>query len=154
MTESRRKAQRWQLRLVPHDHQDVQRGEHELRFRALREPLGYTRADVAFPFDHESLHLLAYDSDDAVVGCVLFHPEDASGGRLYQMAVAETLRGAGLGRALVERLEVELKARGFTRVGLHAREYAAGFYRRLGYEVEGEPFEEVGMPHFHMVKHL
>ena len=36
----------------------------------------------------------------------------------------------------------------------YARAHAAGFYGRLGYVVEGEPFEEVGVPHHMMARDL
>nr|WP_216612637.1 GNAT family N-acetyltransferase [Myxococcus xanthus] len=125
----------------------------ELRFRVLREPLGYTRDDVAFPFEAESLHLVAHQ-EEGVLGCVLFNPEDAHGGRLFQMAVASHLQGQGLGARLVRTLEVELVRRGFTHVHLHAREPAVPFYERLGYAVFGAPYTEVGVPHRNMRKTL
>ncbi|NOJ81104.1 GNAT family N-acetyltransferase [Myxococcus xanthus] len=128
-------------------------GEMELRFRVLREPLGYTRDDVAFPFEAESLHLVAHQ-EEGVLGCVLFNPEDAHGGRLFQMAVASHLQGQGLGARLVRTLEVELVRRGFTHVHLHAREPAVPFYERLGYAVFGAPYTEVGVPHRNMRKTL
>ncbi|MFN7133230.1 MAG: GNAT family N-acetyltransferase, partial [Myxococcales bacterium] len=106
--------------------------ELELRFKVLREPLGHTRADVKFPFEAESLHLVALDGD-AVVGCVLFHPQSPTGGRLFQMAVAPERQGTGLGARLVKALEAELVQRGFTEVVLHARAQVTGFYERLGY---------------------
>ena len=37
---------------------------------------------------------------------------------------------------------------------LHAREAAVPFYERLGYLSEGEPFDEVGLPHRAMRKRL
>jgi predicted GNAT family N-acyltransferase len=37
---------------------------------------------------------------------------------------------------------------------LHARETAVPFYLKLGYEVVGGQFEEVGIPHFKMEKKL
>jgi len=128
-------------------------GELELRFRVLREPLGHTRADVAFPFEADSLHLVAHQGG-AVLGCVLFNPEDAHGGRLFQMAVAPHLQGQGLGARLVRALEAELARRGFRQVHLHAREHAIPFYERLGYAVFGEPYTEVGIPHRNMRKTL
>ncbi|WP_163997661.1 GNAT family N-acetyltransferase [Pyxidicoccus caerfyrddinensis] len=128
-------------------------GELELRFRVLREPLGFTRAQVAFPFEADSLHLVAHQGD-TVLGCVLFNPEDAHGGRLFQMAVASHLQGQGLGARLVRSLEEELRRRGFTHVHLHARGPVVPFYERLGYAVYGEPFTEVGIPHRHMRKAL
>jgi predicted GNAT family N-acyltransferase len=123
--------------------------ELELRFRVLREPLGHPRSAVAFPFERESLHLIAFD-EGAVVGCVLFHPESAGDGRLFQMAVRGERQKGGLGRQLVRALEEELVRRGFREVHLHARAQVVPFYERLGYEVFGEPFEEVGIPHRHM----
>lgn len=128
-------------------------GELELRFRVLREPLGFTRAQVAFPFEAHSLHLVAHQ-EGTVLGCVLFNPEDAHGGRLFQMAVAPHLQGQGLGARLVRSLEEELRRRGFTHVHLHARGPVVPFYERLGYAIYGEPFTEVGIPHRHMRKAL
>ena len=127
-------------------------GECDLRFRVLREPLGYTRADVAFPFEDEALHLVAVE-DGRVVGCVLFHPRGTEG-RLFQMAVDPGLQGRGVGRLLVARLEEHLGANGFTRIELHARHHAVGFYERIGYACFGEPYEEVGIPHRNMEKTL
>nr|WP_153867044.1 MULTISPECIES: GNAT family N-acetyltransferase [Myxococcaceae] len=132
-------------------------GELELRFRVLREPLGRPRESVTFPFEAQSLHLVAHAGDE-VVGCVLFHPDSAagepSGGRLFQMAVSPRLQGQGLGARLVRHLEAELRRRGVARVHLHARAAVLPFYERLGYAVYGEPFEEVGVPHRHMQRLL
>jgi GNAT superfamily N-acetyltransferase len=120
--------------------------ELELRFRVLREPLGFPRSAVVFPFEAQSLHLIARQGA-TVVGCVLFNPEDAHGGRLFQMAVTPALQGRGLGARLVIALEEELRRRGFTHVHLHARASVVPFYERLGYAVYGEPYTEVNIPH-------
>lgn len=124
-----------------------------LRWVVLRKPLGMTRAQVAFPFEAEALHLVAVDGE-RVRGCVLFHPDGLGGGRLFQMAVEPELQGRGIGRALVLHLEEELATRGLQRIELHAREVALGFYERLGYAVFGDPYEEVGIPHRSMEKVL
>jgi predicted N-acetyltransferase YhbS len=139
--------------LFIHPEHPLYPGELELRFRVLREPLGYTREQVAFPFERESLHLLACH-EGSVLGCVLFHPEEAHSGRLFQMAVAPHLQGQGLGARLVRALEAELRRRGFSHVHLHARAHVVPFYSRLGYAEYGEPFTEVGIPHRHMRKVL
>ena len=127
--------------------------ELDLRFRILREPIGHTRADVRFTFEDRSLHLVAVDKA-RVMGCVLFHPDDHGGGRLYQMAVHSALQGQGLGTQLVNRLEIELRSRQTERIHLHARDVAVAFYERLGYRCVGEPFDEVGIVHYMMEKEL
>ena len=127
--------------------------ELELRFRVLREPLGHPREAVTFPFEAGSLHLVAIDAG-AVIGCVLFHPESAHEGRLFQMAVTPARQGSGLGRELVRGLEAELLRRGFREVHLHARSPVVPFYEKLGYAVYGQPFTEVGIPHCHMRRRI
>lgn len=128
-------------------------GELNLRWRVLREPLGFPRGAEVFPFEAESLHLVALDGD-RVVGCVLFHPEGGGTGRLFQMAVEPGRQGRGLGARMVRTLEGEVARRGMHEVSLHARETAIGFYARLGYAVEGEKYLENGIPHQTMRRQL
>ncbi len=127
--------------------------ELDLRFRVLRAPLGHTRADVPFPFERESLHLIAHEGA-RLLGCVLFNPDSARGGRLFQMAVEPELQGQGLGRKLVRALEAELARRALFEVYLHARAPVVPFYERLGYACHGEPFLEVGIEHQEMRRTL
>jgi predicted GNAT family N-acyltransferase len=127
--------------------------ELDLRWRVLRQPLGFARDAVGFPFEAESLHLIAVDAD-RVVGCVLFHPEGTESGRLFQMAVEPDRQGSGLGTRLVRVLEAEVVRRGFREVILHARDTAVGFYARLGYAPVGPAYTEVGIPHQNMRRSL
>ena len=127
--------------------------ELDLRFRVLRAPLGHARADVPFPFERESLHLIAHHGA-RLLGCVLFYPDSAQGGRLFQMAVEPELQGQGVGRRLVRALEAELMQRGLCEVYLHARAPVVPFYERLGYACHGERFLEVGIEHQEMRRTL
>jgi len=127
--------------------------ELDLRWRVLRKPLGFAPDAVAFPFEAESLHLVALDGG-RVVGCVLFHPEGTESGRLFQMAIEPDRQGTGLGTLLVRALEEGLVQRGFREVTLHARDTAVGFYARLGYSPVGPPYVEVGIPHQNMRRPL
>ena len=127
--------------------------ELDLRWRVLRRPLGFGRDAVAFPFEAESLHLVAIEAG-RVVGCVLFHPEGTATGRLFQMAVEPDRQGTGLGTRLVRGLEDEVTRRGFREITLHARDTAVTFYAGLGYEPSGPPSVEVGIPHQNMRRDL
>ena len=127
--------------------------ELDLRWRVLRRPLGRGPDAVAFPFEAESLHLVALDAG-RVVGCVLFHPEGPETGRLFQMAIEPERQGSGLGTRLVRTLEQAVAERGFREVTLHARDAAVGFYARLGYVSYGAPYVEVGVPHQNMRRAL
>ncbi len=127
--------------------------ELDLRWRVLRQPLGFAPDAVAFPFEAESLHLVALEAG-RVVGCVLFHPEGTETGRLFQMAIEPDHQGTGLGTRMVRELEDELARRGFREVTLHARDTAVGFYARLGYAPVGPAYSEVGIPHQNMRRAL
>lgn len=82
-------------------------------------------------------------------------PGDVDGtARIGRMAVLRPLRGSGLGEAIIGALEQAARARGDSAVVLGAQRSAEGFYRRLGYAPEGEPFVEVGIAHIHMRKAL
>lgn len=57
-------------------------------------------------------------------------------GELLQLWVAESARGRGIGRSLVQRFEQEASARGCTLVYLDTFSFQApGFYESLGYKV-------------------
>lgn len=74
--------------------------------------------------------------------------------RIGRMAVSRVLRGSGLGREILQALMRTAQMRGDMQVMLHAQRSAEGFYSRLGFVPQGEPFEEAGMAHIEMVKTL
>ncbi|HPW46044.1 MAG TPA: GNAT family N-acetyltransferase [bacterium] len=126
--------------------------ERALRVDVLRKPLGLDAGTEEFPFERESLHLIALDGK-IPVGCVLFRPQGKTG-RLYQMAVREKYRGQGLGAMLVREMEKRLISDGIEEVYLHARHTSAPFFEKLGYKIEGEPFIEIGIEHRMMKKNF
>lgn len=135
------------LEFVPPDEADPRyRAERALRHAVLRAPLGRPPGSEYFPFEPEALHLVARVGD-AVIGCVLFHPDGRGGGRALQMAVDPAWQRRGIGRRLLLALADRLRADGLTRMTGHARLSALDLYLRLGARVIGEPYEEVGIPH-------
>ncbi len=120
-------------------------GTVRLRQRILRDPLGMildTRSDGTWLF------FCAVDAG-VVVGTVAL-----AGNKLRAMAVDAGAQTRGIGRFLVAGLEAEARARGITRIVLHARITARGFYAKLGYIEEGDEFIEVTIPHVAMYKDI
>jgi len=74
--------------------------------------------------------------------------------KIGRMAVHQALRGAGLGEQVLRALAGVAHERGDREVVLHAQRSAEGFYRRLGFAVRGEPFEEAGIAHIEMAAPL
>lgn len=126
-----------------------------LRNRVLRHPLGRVldEEDLA---DEEKQFLFALFSEtgEEMLACVCVRKICSTAYKLRQMAVAEPMRGRGLGRHLVREVEQVLAARGGDFVELHARSTAVGFYENLGYQCVGPMFHEVGIAHIKMQKRL
>lgn len=122
----------------------------ELRNRILLRPIGLE--DGAWEMhDKESWHFVAVE-DNRVVGCAVLAPlQDHSGhAQLMQMAVETDLQGRGVGKLIVVDMISFAKRIGLKEISCHSRGYAVDFYTKLGFEVYGEPFEEVGIAHKHM----
>jgi YbgC/YbaW family acyl-CoA thioester hydrolase len=74
--------------------------------------------------------------------------------KIGRMAVMRRLRETGLGRQVLLALVAQARQRGDAQVLLHAQQSARGFYDRLGFVPQGEPFEEAGIGHIAMVLNL
>lgn len=72
--------------------------------------------------------------------------------QIGRMAAKRVLRGAQLGRKVLDALVLRSQQRGDQGVVLHAQRSAAGFYAKAGFAERGEGFEEVGIPHVEMTR--
>jgi predicted GNAT family N-acyltransferase len=124
-----------------------------LRFRILREPLGLGFTQEQLAAESSDLHLAAYEGR-ALAACLVLTPLDADSVKMRQVAVEANRQGQGIGRDLVRCSEEIARERGFSRMVLSARDTAVEFYLRLGYNVVGDPYEEVTILHRKMEKAL
>lgn len=128
--------------------------EQELRNKILLRPIGIP--DHAWEMhDQKSWHFVAVE-DGKVIGCVVLVPLDdaKTKNQLMQMAVETGQQGKGIGKQLVKELLAFSQSMGIREIVCHARDNAVPFYKSLGFEVFGAPFEEVGILHCHMRKYL
>jgi predicted GNAT family N-acyltransferase len=100
--------------------------------------------------DPRSEHVLAFASDGTAVGTGRLLPD----GHIGRMAVLKEWRGKGVGALLLQALVEHARKRRHAQVRLNAQVYAAGFYRRCGFEVSGPEFMEAGIPHVPMQRDL
>ncbi|MER5778533.1 GNAT family N-acetyltransferase [Streptomyces sp. NPDC002039] len=113
-------------------------------------------------YDAIAVHVLAEGPDGESLGTGrLLHGPEALGktgapeiGSLGRLAVAKSARGLGVGAALVRAIEAEATRLGLTAVDLGAQTHALAFYERLGYEAYGPEFQDAGIPHRSMRRHL
>ena len=105
-------------------------------------------------FDDVATHAVARDPAGRVVGTGRMVVRPGGVARIGRMAVAPEARRGGVGAALLALLESAAVDAGCGRAELHAQTHAIGFYRRAGYQPEGEPFDDAGILHVAMWKAL
>jgi len=125
----------------------------QLRMEMLRKPLGLSFSAEDLEKEKDDVLIGAFE-DDKLLGCCLLTKIDDKNVRLRQMAVPNNLQGKGVGRALMVFAENIARDLGYQKLIMHARKTALGFYGKMGYNISGDEFTEVTIPHFIMEKDL
>ena len=102
--------------------------------------------------DQTALHAVAYNGLNQAIGTARLLEDTPQTAKIGRMAVKRVLRGSNIGRELLDALIDVARQQGKAKVVLHAQRSAQNFYARSGFEVSGEPFDEVGIAHIEMVK--
>ena len=121
---------------------------------ALRHEVFVVGQGVPEELEHDELdalsdHAVAY-LNDRLVGTGRLLPS----GTIGRMAVTDSVRGTGVGAAVLAQLEQQARDRGYPAVDLHAQVHAVGFYDKAGYTPYGEVYVEAGIEHLSMRKDL
>jgi YbgC/YbaW family acyl-CoA thioester hydrolase len=134
-----------------------------LRQAVFEEEQGVPQAMAEDAADAVALHAVAINRLGLPVGTGRLLPVAAATGRagdaepvsrIGRLAVMASLRGAGVGTALVRALVQAARSRGDRRVVLATQPSAQPFYERLGFAPLGPRFEEAGLAHQEMVLDL
>lgn len=120
-----------------------------IRYRVFVEEQGVPAAMEQDDSDPLCRHVLAY-WDGVPVGTARLTPE----GRIGRMAVLPEYRRRRIGSAMLEKLLVEARLRGFTDIKLAAQLSAVTFYERFDFEPEGAVFREAGIDHLIMRRRI
>ena len=111
---------------------------YDLRWRVLREPWGQPLGSERDEHDVTATHVAGYDEAKRLVCVGRLHAVGTDVGQVRYMAVKESLRGRGLGQAVLDEIERLAKQQGMRTIVLDAREEVAGFYLRNGYVATGD----------------
>ena len=97
--------------------------------------------------DMISDHFVVYDQDQPIATARLL--QNNSVGRV---AVLKAYRGQGIGRMIM--LEIIRQAHQQDRKFLHlsSQVHAISFYEKLGFSIQGDAYDECGIPHIKMIE--
>ena len=151
-TETLHKFPRMALKIIDHGTKEYLQMV-QLRNDILRRPLGLSFTPEELEKEKEEILIGAFE-EEKMLGCCMLITIDPATVRLRQMAVLNNVQGKGIGRALMQFAENIARDMGYRKMTMHARQTAIGFYEKLGYQVSGDLFEEVSIPHYIMEKAL
>jgi len=118
--------------------------------RPWHQPLGSERDDL----DEKAIHVMAVSGKD-VIACGRLHFNSRAEAQFRYMGVHKDMRGKGVGRAVLTRLEGEARKRGAHYCWFNAREGAVPFYEICGYSIfEPSYILYKVIPHWKMMKEL
>mgnify|MGYP002855621643 CR=1 FL=1 len=127
----------------------------ELRYKVLLEPLGLKFLDSFRPEEAKYLHIGCVEMlDNKLVGGLILAPINDETIRMMQVAVDTIYQGEGIGRELIKYAEKRAKEAGYTQIVMHAMLFVVNFYEKIGYQAQGDVFEEQGITFLKMVKKL
>lgn len=124
----------------------------EIRKRVFVEEQNVPMDREVDEFEDTATHILLID--DEPIGTVRYRPASEDMIKVERMAVLPEERGRKLGFKLMEFVHDHAREHGYTRAKLGAQVHAIDFYRKLGYTVSSDEFEDAGIPHVYMEKAL
>jgi len=124
-----------------------------LRNAVLREPLGLVFSKEELADEKLQIHLVA-EVKKEIIGVLILVKINKETIKMRQFAVSTQYQQKGVGKAIVLFAENYCRVNNFQEIVLHAREAACNFYLKLGYKKIGAGFEEVGLPHYRMIKNI
>lgn len=126
------------------------RGAVKVREQVFCREQGVRRAEEIDGRDEEALHVVALEAEGHRVIATLRLLLDADRAKLGRVAVEREWRQRGIASRMLELALAGARERGCVQVRLAAQLQATGLYRRAGFAVESEPFEEAGIAHVWM----
>ena len=126
---------------------------------AIRDAVFIQEQGIAAALEHDAadasaVHAVACNRLGRALGTGRLLRSEHGVARIGRMAVLASVRGAGVGRPLLDALVAAARHRGDREVMLHAQASAAGFYLRAGFAPRGPAFEEAGIAHQEMTLSL
>jgi len=133
--------------------------EHGREAQTLRRSVFVQEQGLDAGLDHDdddttAVHALVLNRLGLALATARLIGHSPGTAQLGRVAVLRPMRGSGLGRAMVEALAGAARARGDSRLLVHARTDAVDFFAGAGFVLQGEPFHVAGVTHREMLRRL
>jgi predicted GNAT family N-acyltransferase len=126
------------------------RGALQVREQVFIREQGVSRAEELDGRDQQAEHVVALEPrSERVIGTLRLLVDDGTA-KVGRVAVERHWRRHGIAARMLALALVRAQEQGCTRARLAAQLTATSVYRRAGFTVESEPFQEAGIEHVWM----
>lgn len=103
--------------------------------------------------DPSAIHALAFNDEHCIGTGRLVCPKDGEyrQAQIGRMAVLAKFRGNGVGKQILRKLLDLAASQGVLEILLHSQVSAIPFYEKLGFQNQGDIYDEAGIPHRNMM---
>jgi len=107
---------------------------YQLRWQILRQPWQQPKGSEQDEHESYACHRMLVDEHNNIIAVGRFHKTNQYQAQIRYMAVANNYQGKGLGKQLIQALELAASQQGVTEISLNARQQAVNFYQDQGYQ--------------------
>ncbi len=112
----------------------------DLRYDILRQPWDQPADTASDGLEEKSLNAFISNEKGQAIACGRLQENENKIGQIRFMAVDANYQGKGLGKLIVEHLEIKAKEMGLDAIELQARDNAVKFYENCGYVIKEKSF--------------
>jgi predicted GNAT family N-acyltransferase len=123
-----------------------------LQEEILRKPLRLTFTEEELELEKEHIHIAGFLGQEICTTAVLVPEGNTT--KMQRVATKASFQNKGIGSLMMAFCEEYAREHGYGSVYCHARGTAIPFYLKNQYALEGDPFDEDGIPHHKMRKIL
>ena len=118
---------------------------YELRYKVLRAPWGQPKDTEKDDYEPISQHFMAIDdANGKVVGVIKMFEKTVGVGWVSHLAVDPGYQKKGVGRLLMDSVELAAREKGFHVIGCMSRLNTTAYFERLGFSTAGLPTHYFG----------
>ncbi|MEQ1452233.1 GNAT family N-acetyltransferase [Acinetobacter seifertii] len=133
-------------KVIADDWEQLEKDAKYIREQVFIQEQGIASEDEWDDFDATAVHFMVYDKEQPIATARLL-PQHSVG----RVAVLMSYRKQGIGKILMQHIIDYARNQKLPYLKLSAQTYVTAFYEALGFNVQGEVYQDCGIPHINMI---
>ncbi|WP_019457518.1 GNAT family N-acetyltransferase [Acinetobacter sp. GG2] len=133
-------------KVIADDWEQLEKDAKYIREQVFIQEQGIAPEDEWDDFDATAVHFMVYDKEQPIATARLL-PQHSVG----RVAVLMPYRKQGIGKILMQHIIDYARNQKLPYLKLSAQTYVTAFYEALGFNVQGEVYQDCGISHIDMI---